>query len=76
MTSSTGGTRQAELDAAANQVVPLGLQELVQEGGRDPPELVLQTGRRAGPRGGAVLGVVFDFGFGAAGSQRGHDAVL
>lgn len=28
------------------------------------------------PRGGAVLRVVFDFGFGAAGSQRRHDAVL
>lgn len=28
------------------------------------------------PRCGAVLRVELDFGFGAAGSQRGHDAVL
>lgn len=36
---------EAELDAAANQVVPLGFQELVQQSSCDLLELLLQTGR-------------------------------
>lgn len=51
MTSRTGNAVGAGLDAAANQVVPLGLQELVQQGGCDRPELLLQSGRVAAAEG-------------------------